>query len=330
MIVFVCKPNRNAVELGNGDLTTYLYRSPVDFQKAAAQHADMVHKIRENDPTIKLVDIADHLPRDVPLETLANLVFTRDPLIVTKRGIIIGRMKEAVRKEETRIWSSLLQTLYPGAHAHVFHLEDEESILEGGDFIMCQKTDTAFIATGTRSNEQAAMELMRRDLIGTNRVVLVYPSTAPDPDMHRIHLDCIMGIYESESCLLWEALQEGLKGPYQRYVDVYERPCPDREYGRIVSQRLHLATFLKGAGYKIIPVDTTSQKRYGCNILNLPNGKVMVQDHDPLMEDERFILVDLSEMHNMYGGIHCATQEVPERFLLSLQNSPLDQRLLIY
>ena len=50
--------------------------------------------------------------------------------------------------------------------------------------------NTAFLGTGPRSNMNAAKKLLKLNLFGTQKVVIIYPVVS-DNSMYRIHLDCI-------------------------------------------------------------------------------------------------------------------------------------------
>ncbi len=102
------------------------------------------------------------------LNPLGNLVFTRDQQIVTRVGIIMGRLNSLQRSHEVEVmkfcWDKLGYTV-------VGEIPDPFT-LEGGDFLPAGP-DMCFIGTGLRTCEGAIKYMLEKDLFGTRRVAVV-------------------------------------------------------------------------------------------------------------------------------------------------------------
>lgn len=294
-IMMVCSPCPDALAVANADPEKFLYQCVVDPRVACAQHKGLQDVLA--DLSVRVVDVASLLPDDMPMEARANIVFVRDPLIVTPRGIVLGRMREHVREAEVKAYKYILHKLGKNV---VFEIRTP-GVLEGGDYIPSDGQET-FIGVGMRTNWDAVQQLMERDLFGTKRVVVVY-SPREDHDMHRIHLDCYFGIVGEKRCVVWEgAVAPGAKT--ERHVDVYEN-------GQKVLSSVRLHDYLVDNGYHVTTLSDRSHYHYGCNVVLLPGGYVLTQDDESSENVERATHVAFSEIHKMYGGIHCATQYLP-------------------
>jgi len=100
-------------------------------------------------------------------EPLGNLPFTRDQQIVTKKGIVIGRMNSEQRKLETKIMKFFFEKLQLKVIGEI----PDSCKLEGGDFFPAGD-DLCFIGVGLRSDEGAVKYMLDNDLFGTNRVAV--------------------------------------------------------------------------------------------------------------------------------------------------------------
>lgn len=293
--IIVCEPNKESIETANNHLKKYLFRDHVDYLRAKQQHDYLVDTLKMFD--IKVVLLNDLLPKGISIDEMANLLFTRDTFIRTPKGIIIGRMKEQVRQIECEVMTHIFKKL----NQPILYKMEAPETLEGGDYV--HKNNITFIAMGTRTNEMGAYKLMHYDLLGTYKVALVECERL-DNDMHRIHLDCYFAPFGDNYCLLWEELLR-INTPYQRIVTEYILQ-PNGTYVQSGIKR-SLFSYLIYNNFNVIPISTESHYRYGCNILELQNGIVLVQDEESHKRIKNSILVPFDEIHRMYGGIHCAT-----------------------
>lgn len=296
--ILVCRPDREAIELANKDTKKYLFREFINIDDVKCQHLKLKTILRKNSQPY--IDIYDYIPKGTSPDLYTNLLFTRDVFIKTPKGVIIGRMKENVRNHEIKLIKYILEKL---SVEPIYECQDNE-ILEGGDY--CLHDDISFIATGTRTNMSAVKKLIEKDLFGTDRIAVVYP-VYQDNDMHRIHLDCYFSAFGYKQCVLWEELIR-MESNFERKVIEYIRQ-PDGTYQQ-QEQHKRLYEYLIDNRYDVIPLSTESHYKYGCNILELNNGTILVQDEESHKKIKNSIFVEFNEIHNMYGGIHCATNMI--------------------
>jgi len=174
----------------------------------------------------------------------------------------------------------------------------------GGDVFLCG--EACMIGVGPRSTIQGALEFVDIPGVRCKKLFVVHPYQY-DSDMHRIHLDCIFGIVNKETCVVWEELLDvETMLSYTRLVDEYER---DDEKGRWYVKRtnIHFGTFLKERFLHVLPISTASQQKYGCNILHLSKDMILVQDLESYEKIRGGKYIPFQEVHKMYGGIRCAT-----------------------
>lgn len=294
-IIIVCSPNRKSIETANNDLSKYLFRDPVNYIRAKDQHDDLVDVLRMFN--MNVIYLNELLPNWISVKDMANLLFTRDTFIRTPKGIVIGRMKENIRQIECEVIQHILIKL----NQPIIYKMEAPEILEGGDYVY--KNDTTFIAVGTRTNMLGAQRLMEFDLLGTKKVAII-ECERPDTDMHRIHLDCYFAPFGDNYCLLWEELLR-INTPYQRNVTEYILQSDGRYHSNGIKRSLF--SYLIQNNYNVIPISNESHYNYGCNILELDNDVVIVQDKESHKRIKNSVLVPFDEIHRMYGGIHCAT-----------------------
>ena len=298
--VLVASPHIPTIKECNKNATSYLFKECVNTRKLVAQHKQLVRTLDMYGIHVEdISQIANSARSKKPSPLLGNIVFTRDPMVCTKRGIILGKFKEEVRHEETKMVASALETLDIPIVATI---ERPASLLEGGDYIPAG--ETAFIGIGNRTNMDGVREMMDRNLFGSARVAVVkHPE---DGNMHAIHLDCYLGLVGNDVAVVWEWAAQNV------LVDEYYH---DTEAGfyLLCTTNMPLQEYLEREGWVVVLVPTTSQQNYGCNLLYLGRDRiVLTQDH--FVSDRLRALgykpveLEFGELHKMYGGIRCATQ----------------------
>lgn len=293
-IVMVAKPDVSSIILGNHNVKESLYREPVNPSRAQQQHRDLARAL--HDHGVQVIDIMKiPVQREYDHAELANIIFTRDPLLVTAKGVVVGRFRESVRRVETEITQNALRML----NVPVMGTIDAPGYVEGGDFIPAG--EVSFIACGNRTNREGIQQMLDRDMFGTDVVAIVeYPE---DGLMKAIHLDCYLGLVGRKHAVVWERALSCTRITEMRRIDGgYE----------IAKAEIALGDYLTQIGYTVVPVDDGCQERYGCNLLDLGNNVVLTQDHyvsGLLMEAGYNVChLEFDEIHKMYGGIRCATQ----------------------
>jgi N-dimethylarginine dimethylaminohydrolase len=297
-IILVSTPNKKAIEIANQDIHKYLFKDKVNVEVAINQHQNFKEILKQLGQ--KYIDINKYLPKKNSLEGYTNLLYTRDPFIRTPKGIIIGQMREDVRKNETEIINKILKKL---KQPIIYRCKGDE-YLEGGDFLI--NCNTAFIGTGPRTNMKAAKKLLKLNLYGTQRVVIIYPLHT-EKSMYRIHLDCYFSPFGCKQCVIWDDLT--YKNSTHKRIAIEYTLQSNGTYKK-TSNPESLYNYLKNNNYDIIKVSTKSQQNYGTNLLELNNGTILVQDEETHKKIKNSIFVPFYEIHKMYGGLHCASNTI--------------------
>ena len=288
-------PNKKAIEFANHNLKNFLFRDTVNVDTAVKQHTNLKKVLKQQGQ--KYIDIYDYMPKNTPSEYFANLLFTRDPFIKTPKGIILGNMREPVRRHDTE----MIETIMKNLKQPIIYKCKQGEFLEGGDFLI--NGDTAFIGTGARTSMRAAKKLLQLKLYGTKRVVIIYPVN-PDTSMYRIHLDCIFSPFGCKQCVIWDDLTY-TNSIHKRLAIEYT--LQNNGVYKKTSKAKNLFEYLKDNDYNIIKLSTESQHNYGANILELDNGNILVQDKETYKKIKGSIFIPFHEIHKMYGGLHCST-----------------------
>jgi len=293
--IIMFKPNRKAIEIANQDVIKYLFREKVNVDRAIKQHQGFKEILKQQGQ--HFVDISEYVAKDTPSEQLANLLYTRDPFIKTPKGLVLGNMKEPARKHDREIIEKIMNKFHQPI---IYKCKDDEK-LEGGDFMM--NCDTAFLGTGARSNMNAAKKLLKISAFGTQKVVVIYP-VKPEKSMYRIHLDCIFSPFGCKQCVIWNGLTH--KDSVHKRMAIEYTLQNNGTYKRSGKAK-NFVDYLKDNNYNIITLSNESQHNYGANILELDNGKVLVQDVETHKKIKGSIFVPFHEIHKMYGGLHCSS-----------------------
>jgi arginine deiminase len=243
-----------------------------------------------------MCSLADHSVRN----DLGNMIFTRDPILCTARGVVLGRFREPVRRMETELVSGALAQL----KVPILGKIRSPGYVEGGDFIPAG--ERAFIAVGNRTNIPGVEQMLQNDWFGTEYVAIVeYPE---DGQMKAIHLDCYLGIVGKKHAVVWKHALE---------VATVTEVCKlsRRAVYETTVTGIPLAHYLTDyCGYELIVVNDHSQAKYACNLLDIGHGCVLTQEEfvtqELLARGYHTIFIPFHEVHKMYGGIRCATQTV--------------------
>lgn len=240
-------------------------------------------------------------------EPLSNLVYTRDQQITTVQGIVMGRLRSPQRNLEVSLMRFCLQKL----GLNVIGQIEEPGFLEGGDFFPVSR-DLALVGVGLRSNVEACLQLMDKNLLGTRRLGIVRDDFEQHQD--RMHLDCVFSILGEKSCIMLDEMM-GEESATRRLVDEYVCGAD----GKYVKMRgdIEFSAFMREMGFHIIPIKSEHQLEYACNILNLGNERIISVHPETardIVRSEHFKgdvqCIDYSPITSMYGAVHCSSQVV--------------------
>ena len=246
----------------------------------------------------------------IPLFPLANLVFCRDQQITTAKGVVIGRFGAKQRKPE----NILMSRVWPLLGVEPIGQIESPGTIEGGDFIPLSK-DLCMLGTGLRTNFAAAKQLMEKDLIGTNRFIVV--EDLVDCDQQRMHLDTYFNVVDEKLCV---CLQDIARDNPRFLRNVREFVRTDKgKYEEKTKEKIPFGQWLKKEGFTVVEATNKQQEEYFINLLHLgkdKNGNNKVFTINPDVENAirkagfkgDVFYQDFAQITAMYGGAHCATQ----------------------
>lgn len=243
---------------------------------------------------------------------IMNIFFMRDQMIATAKGIVIGRMNSPQRQLECEIAEFCLNKIgFPPIHK----IEGDDAFLEGGDFLPFG--NYAFIGRGLRTTQAAIDQLMEKDLLGCDKLVVVRDVW---DEQEQMHLDTYFNIIDRDLCTLSEPRYRSSKGdPQHLTMDLWEREGAGQPY-RKVKEDIDFVTFIKeDMKMKIIPIQRSDEFTYANNFLTVAPRKIMavagqsVELQEALKANNVDVTwVPLSNLTKGYGAAHCMTQIVDD------------------
>ncbi|EGC40455.1 hypothetical protein DICPUDRAFT_93382 [Dictyostelium purpureum] len=271
-------------------------------------------------PTIKLRKSerdTELLSTEYSFKPLVNLIFQRDQQITTAKGIVLASLSSPIRAPEVQVMKLCFQILGLPIIGEI----PEPGKLEGGDFYPVGR-DLSLIGVGLRSNFYSVEYMMNNDLFGTDRVAVVKDYF--DQNQQRMHLDTVCNIIDERVMLILETIC-GQDSPIRRLVDEYTKDA--HGVYQLTRNDIEYSQYLKEEGFELIYATEQNQKDYGCNGLNIGNGKFIVVDKATAKTIARstktssqLLFVDFRTVTKMYGSVHCCSQVVSRQ---DRDNSPM-------
>eukprot|EP00667_Euglena_gracilis_P002832 EG_transcript_2839 len=267
-------------------------------------------------PTSTLTSTAYHF-RPMP-----NLVFTRDPVVVTAAGVVLSQLHSRQRAPEVEVQRFCLDKLGIPTLGQV----PAPGKLEGGDFFPAGR-ELCFVGLGQRTNARAVGHMLHRRWFGTQRVAVVKDLLDRRPS--RQHLDCVFNIVGDDVVVLMESIA-GEHAEAMRLVDEYT--LVDGVYVR-TRENVEFLRYLHDAGFHVIRVTDRMHANYGCNFINCGKSHLIASDvetADHILRSPHFTgtieHVDFGEVTKLCGALHRSTQVFrdrrPERPPLYLPEEP--------
>ena len=238
------------------------------------------------------------------MRPMMNLLFMRDSMISTPRGIIIGRLHSPQRFGESLVGEFCL---HKSGIEPVFRIP-EGSWLEGGDYIL--SGETSFIGFGMRTTRSAIEMLMDSDLFGTERVVVVKDRLH---DQAQMHLDTYFNMIDTDLGML-AANRFNARAGSDAFltVDVYQRR-DSRYVQEIIDQPL--LEYLASQNIEVIPISEEDSDSFGTNFLPVAPREIIAVSKksaaykNALRENNvKAHWVDLTHCTKGYGAAHCLSQ----------------------
>jgi arginine deiminase len=232
-----------------------------------------------------------------------NAYFTRDPLITTRAGCVITRLRVPVRGVENDIAECVLHSL---GITPIFRVQ-APGTLEGGDFIPCG--DFVLQGQGLLTNAEGVRQCLDHRAYGRVEVAVVRD---PRMNMDEMHLDTYFAMLDKD---LAACVDTRLSGDEEPEVDVYLPEGDDTRYTHKLARTLLFSAYLQEKGITVIPFSKHEQDNFAANgLLVAPRKLIGVTRAGASFEqrlrdagvDTHFIPFDA--LTGGYGGPHCSSQ----------------------
>jgi len=271
----------------------YLFEDAIDQATFRAQHAAFVEALRREGVEVLLV--GELLGHDSELlgtiESHPNMVFTRDTVAVTAAGFISMRMRNPLRRQESKIAEAALQRL---GLKSLFRTR-APAAMEGGDMVFFDE-ETILLGVGNRTNWRGFGQLRNAaSTAGLRRIVVVkLPRWV-------IHLDGTMMIVDHDLAVVHP---RSLASP----AKIYEDGKPTRQ--------MRVLSFLKEHKMTVVEVTDYERKKRATNVIMIKPKRAIGYAHNPRVIKELskngvdFIPIDGSELIRGAGGPRCMTAPI--------------------
>jgi arginine deiminase len=220
-----------------------------------------------------------------------NLVYVRDTAAVTRAGYILAKMKNPVRRNETRIVEAVLRRL---AIPKLMKATVPATI-EGGDLIFLDD-DTLLLGVGNRTNRAGFRELLATGTKSGLRRLLAVPLPSSV-----IHLDGTMMVIDRDLAIVHK---QSLRSTASLF-----------ENGRL-KRRLKLVEFLKASGTRLVEVTDYERQRRATNVIAIAPRKAIGYTGNArvkralVQNGVDFIEIEGTELIRGYGGPRCMTMPI--------------------
>jgi len=154
------------------------YTAPPDMARALAEYEEFVALLRQSVPEIH------YLPPHP--ETTLDSIYVHDPVLITRRGIILARMGKSARQTEPAAAAAYLEK---ELDLPVLGAIGGDGLLEGGDVVWLDE-NTVAVGEGYRTNA-AGIQQLRRILGDAVPEIIAVPLphwNGPDDVLHLMSL----------------------------------------------------------------------------------------------------------------------------------------------
>jgi arginine deiminase len=285
-------PGKELELVGPTTYERFLFADAIDPMQFRADHEHLVNVLSSEGVNVVLLTEAlrEHSLPD-SAQQLPNLVYVRDTAAVTRSGYVLARMKNPVRRSETRIVEAALKQL---AIPTLMKAEAPATI-EGGDLVFLDD-DTLLLGVGNRTNRRGLRELLATATrSGLRRLVAV-----PLPPSV-IHLDGTMMVIDRDLVVVHPRSLRGTASVF--------------ENGRI-RKRLKFLQFLKTSRMRLIEVTDYERRRRATNVIVVAPRKAIGYAGNARVKREfaengvDLIEIEGTELIRGFGGPRCMTLPV--------------------
>jgi arginine deiminase len=236
-------------------------------------------------------------------EPQGNICYTRDQMITTDRGIVLGRMAHNFRRHETDIVRFALGQV---GIKPVYEVQGPQS-LEGGDFIPAG--DFALIGQGCRTSKGAIDQLLENRVFGYKQVAVVEDTML---DNNQMHLDTYFNIVGDRKAIILDTRRKDHRPKIRVYSKMRDDGyCYDSRAGG------DLIEFLEGKGYSVKDIEYNKDKNFSVNVLCIGDRKVIgvngiaKEFYREMLDDGiEAKMLDFPNLIMAYGGPHCLSQVI--------------------
>ncbi|MBI3032396.1 hypothetical protein HYY69_02885 [Candidatus Woesearchaeota archaeon] len=273
-----------------------------------------------------------------------NLMFVRDHMITTDKGVVLGTMNSSQRRSEIVVIRAVLEKLGLPLLYDLSDSGNQAAKLEGGDFIPCGKNKSgqsyALLGQGRRTTPAAIDELVVKNghiIFGYDLVCVVKDSLQVQEEMH---LDTYFSLVAPHKAIVLEDRVVQVNGSSQKIpqVDVYGRQ-QDGHY-KLLERDVPFNSFLGQMGFSdgdLLKLPEAMQRNYGLNPLTIDENMIigvdishkaglakrlasrgydfakLGEEYRNRLSDFGIInveqsLVPFTHLNQAYGGPHCITQ----------------------
>lgn len=259
-------------------------------------------------PTIRVARSAASLDPTTRFEVQFTLTppspyYTRDPLITTREGVVVTRLKLDKRASENDIAAYVLESL---GITPIYRVQPPGT-LEGGDFIPCG--DFVLQGQGLLTNEDGVRQCLEHRVYGYVEVAVVED---PRMDMDEMHLDTYFAMLDRDLAM---CVESRLSGDEEPVVKVYAPQGTPDDYTYVLTRTTLFSRYLQEKGIHVIPFSKAEQLDFVANgLLVGPRQLIGVtRAGEPFARRLRAAGVDVQAiafdaLTGGYGGPHCSTQ----------------------
>ncbi len=229
--------------------------------------------------------------------------YTRDPLITTREGVVITRLKLNQRAPENDIAAYVLESLGIAPRYRV----QPPGTLEGGDFIPCG--DFVLQGQGLLTNEDGVRQCLAHRVYGYVEVAVVED---PRMDMDEMHLDTYFAMLDRD---LATCAEPRLSSDEEPAVKVYVPQGTPDSYTYVLTRTTLFSRYLQEKGIHVIPFSKAEQLDFAANGLLVGPRRLIgvTRAGEPFAQRLRTAGVDVQAIAfdaliGGYGGPHCSTQ----------------------
>jgi arginine deiminase len=232
-----------------------------------------------------------------------NAYYTRDPLMTTPRGCVIGRLRLPAREPENDIAAYVLEQL----GIQPLYRVQAPGTLEGGDFIPCG--DFVLQGMGLLTNEDGVRQCLDQRVYGDVEVAVVED---PRGGMDEMHLDTYFAMLDRHLATVCDYRLSGFDEPI---VLVYMPESTPDAYTYRLARKTRLSTYLSDKGVQVVPFSKEEQANFAPNgLLTGPRQFIGVNKAGESFERRlqaagvQTTFLDFDALTGGYGGPHCSSQ----------------------